>query len=267
MANDRYIVPSLERAIRVLDLLAHEQEGLSLAELTRRTEIPKSTLFRILNTLQSRKCVYLSEETKKYRLGLKLWELGSAYIEQSDLDSVAVTYMRKLVEACEESVFLGVLDGSEVVYVRRLEGPHTVAVIRKLGHRTPVYCTATGEAMLAFMEEEEQNRILESIELKAHTSKTVTDRAELERRLARVREEGVAVVDGEYNPKLLCVSAPVLKGGGQVQAAITVAIMSTEATPQRIEVLKQKVYREAKAFSRELGYLGEESPAMSQLAT
>lgn len=266
MANDRYTVPSLDRAIRVLDLLAREKEGLNLAELTRRTEIPKSTLFRILSTLLSRGCLHLEEESKKYRLGLKLWELGSAYIEQSDLDSVAVAYMKALVDACGETVFLGVLDESEVVYTRRIESPDTVTVIRKSGHRTPAYCTATGRAMLAFMGEEQRKRLLDRVELIAHTPKTTTDRAELSRQMTQIRDEGVAVVDGEYNPQLLCVSAPVLEGAGRVQAAVTVAMLSAEANARRVEDIKDQVQQQALGLSRELGYLGEQRSEFGELA-
>lgn len=256
MANDRYTVPSLARAISVLDLLAREREGLNLAELTRRTDIPKSTLFRILTTLQSRGCLHFEEESKKYRLGLKLWELGSAYIEQFDLDGAIITCMKELVDASGKSVFLGVLDEREVVYIRRIESPQAVAVIRRLGHRTPIYCTATGVAMLAFTEDKQRKQILDSIALEAHTPKTITDRDELSRRMLQIRDEGVAVVDGEYNPKLLCVSAPVFKDTGQVQAAITVAMLSAEADAQRVEHIKKQVRQKTLELSRELGYLG-----------
>lgn len=257
MPSDRYTIPSLDRAIEVLEVLAREQQGLSLAELTRRTETPKSTLFRILVTLQKRGCVSMDEDSKKYELGLKLWELGSAYMDQSDLDSAAVPYMKELAETCEESVFLGMLDEGEVVYVRRMESPRSVMVVRKLGHRAPAYCTATGEAMLAFMPEERRMQILEAMELKAYNPKTNTDRGELRRRMEQVREEGVAVVDGEYNPKLLCISAPVLDDAGRVRAAITVAMLSTEASSERIEHVKEQVRQKTRGLSRELGYLDE----------
>lgn len=266
MANERYTVPSLDRAIRVLELLSHEGDGLSLAELTRRTEIPKSTLFRILTTLQNRGCLSIDEESKRYHLGLKLWELGSAYIEQSDIDSAAISYMENLAQTCGESVFLGMLDEGEVVYVRRIESPRSVTVVRKLGHRAPAYCTATGEAMLAFMPDQKIQSIIDTLKLKAYNPKTNTDQDELWRRLKEVRSEGVAVVDGEYNAKLLCVSAPV-SDDTSVRAAITVAMLSAEAETEKIEAIKQSVCRAAQGLSKELGHLNNVGRGTSSFAT
>lgn len=257
MAKARYTIPSLDRAVQVLELLAREQKGLTLTELTTRTGIPKSTLFRILATLENRSCIGLIAGSKKYQLGLKVWELGSAYVEQSDLDTAATAYMQDLAEACGESVFLGVLDAGEVVYMRRIESPRSVAVVRKLGHRAPAYCTATGEAMLAFMPEDERERIVDQLQLEAHTPKTNTDRKALRRRLQRTRREGVAVVDGAYNAKLLCVSAPVFDNHADVRAAMTVAMLSAEADEEKVTKTRDHVRQAAAALSGELGYLPE----------
>lgn len=242
----------------MLGLLAQERDGLTLSELTAQTDIPKSTLFRILATLEHRGCVHLDEGTKRYRLGLKMWELGSAYIEQSDLDSAATPYMQGLAETCGESVFLGTLDDGDVVYVRRIESPQSIAVVRKLGHRVPVYCTATGEAMLAFLPDEDIERVVEGLNMEAHTASTNTDRDTLRRRLDTVRADGVAVVDGEYNPNLLCVSAPVLDSTGHVRAAITVAMLSSQTTDERVADVKRHVRRATQSVSRELGYLDKQ---------
>lgn len=261
MAKSRYTIPSLDRAVQVLELLAREEKGLTLTELTTRTGIPKSTLFRILATLENRRCIGLIADSRKYQLGLKVWELGSAYIEQSDLDTAATSYMQALAEACGESVFLGTLDAGEVVYMRRIESPRSVAVVRKLGHRAPAYCTATGEAMLAFMPEEEMERIVDRLQLEAHTPKTNTDRGALHRRLEKTRREGVAVVDGAYNAKLLCVSAPVLDSNADVRAAITVAMLSSEADDDKITETKERVRQATQALSSELGYLPERRPS------
>lgn len=236
-----------------------------MAELTRRTDIPKSTLFRILTTLQNRGCLNLDEDGKKYQLGLKLWELGSAYIEQSDIDSAAVTYMKELAETCEESVFLGMLDAGEVVYVRRIESPRSVTVVRKLGHRAPAYCTATGEAMLAYMPEERVKEIVNTQQLEAHTHKTNTNPDEFWRRLRKVRRDGVAVVDGEYNAKLLCVSAPILDDGARVQGALTVAMLSAQVEEKDVQATKQRVRQAGRELSKELGYLEQSKPSMGDL--
>lgn len=257
LLDDRYTIPSLDRAIEVLAVLSEEREGLNLAELTRRTGVPKSTLYRILMTLRGRECVFFDEDRKVYRLGLRLWELGSVYLEQSDLYSAAVPYMKELAETCKESIFLGVLHGAEVTYVRRMESPESVMAVQKLGQRAPAYCTATGRAMLAFMPEQDFNRILDEQELDVFTPKTDTDPARLREALARVQEEGVAIVDGEYNPQLLCVAAPVRDATHQAVAAVTVAMLSAQASDTRVQNAAKAVRQAAERLSRNLGYRGD----------
>lgn len=256
MGDNQYTVTSLDRALDVLEVLAETDGGQTLADLARLTDIPKSTLFRILSTLHDRSCVDLDVETKKYTLGLKLRELGSAFIEKTTIDSAAAPYMRDLAESCGESVFLALLDKPEVVYIRRMESPNSVMMVRKLGHRAPIHSTATGEAMLAFLAEEQREEILSKMDFEAHNPRTVTDPGKLRERLQRIREEGVAVVDGEYNPELLCISAPILGAGGNVEAAITVAMPSSEASPERIQSVSEEVKEKALGVSQQMGYRG-----------
>lgn len=116
----------------MLGLPTQEPGGLTLSEIPAQAEIPESMPFRILATLEHRGCVRLDEGTKQHRKGLNMWELGSAHIGQSDLDSAATPYMHDLSETCGESVFLGTLDGGDVVYARRIESPQSVS--RELGY-------------------------------------------------------------------------------------------------------------------------------------
>lgn len=251
----RYTVTALARAIDVLELLVQCPKGMRLTEIARETGIPKSTLFRILSTLAERRCVALDDEKKTYRLGLKLGELGNAFLEQSDLYNAAARRMRELAEECGESVFLSVLDDGAVVYVRRMESPKSAVVVRKLGQRAPVYCTATGLAMVAFLSDDETEQVLERQHIQSYTAHTTTERAELRQKLERVRRERVAVVDGEYNPTLLCVAAPILNNAGRPAAALTVALLAARASEKQVADVKERVHSAAQEVSAELGYL------------
>lgn len=244
----------MDRAIDVLDILASREEGQTLAELSEITDIPKSTLFRILSTLHDRDCVNLDVDTKRYALGLKLRELGSAFIRRTDLDGAAVPHMRDLAENCGESVFLALLDKEEVVYIRRMESPNSVMMVRKLGNRAPIHSTATGMAMVAFLPEERRKEIIRETDFAKHTEDTNTDPEDFKNRMETVRDEGVAIVDGEYNPQLLCVSSPILGTGAVVKAAITVAMPSSEATPERLEYVSDEVKQKALRISNQMGY-------------
>lgn len=252
--SNKYSVTAVDRAFDVLECLARNEEEMGLADIARETDIPKSTLFRIMTTLQERSCVSRDEERKTYRLGMHLLELGHAFRDQSNLLDAAETHMGSLAEACEESVFLGMLDEDEIIYVRRKESPKSAVFVRKLGKRAPAYCTATGLAMLAFRPEEDVKRILQASDLKAYSAHTTTDRDELHQKLEDVRQSCVAVVDGEYNPSLLCVSAPVFDENGTSVASITVALLSAQVSGERVESMKTQVRNTAQALSKERGY-------------
>lgn len=253
--SERYVIPSLDRAFRVLGLLSDGQ-GYSLAELGRLTKIPKSTLFRILITLQKHHAVVWHEEERCFRLGSKMWELGTSFLEQSDLYHVASRFMKALAERSLETVFLGKMEEGMVVYLRRMESPKSITVVKKLGQRVPAHCTATGVAMLAFMPEEEVETILDRHGMASFNEATITDRDALKQRFRQVRRSGYAVVDGEYNRELLCVSAPVFDFSGRPCASLTVAMLSAQLSDrQRVTTVAELVRHEAQEFSREMGYL------------
>jgi len=253
--NERYIIPSLDRAFRVLELLEREPNGMSLAELKRRSGIPKSTLFRILVTLLKHHGVVLNEEAQTYRLGSRLWELGTSFLQQSDLYHASSRHMKRLAEASGETVFMGTLEEGEVIYLRRMESPRSITVVRKLQQRVPAHCTATGVAMLAFLPPAEVDAILEAHGLTSFTKNTVTDMAAFRQHLTRVRSEGVAIIDGEYNAELLCISAPVFDHTHRPRASLTIAMLSAQMTnTDRLETLAALVREGAQAFSRDMGY-------------
>jgi DNA-binding IclR family transcriptional regulator len=241
--------------MQVLTMLSVERRGMALAELGRATGIPKSSLFRILVTLQHHRCVSWNEAERKYELGPRLSELGSSYLEQYDLYDAAARFMKEVAEKSQETVFLGKLEDGEVIYMRRMESPRSATVVKKLGQRVPAHCTATGVAMLAFLPESEVDAILDSHGMEAYNAATVTDRAAFKRRLAKVRRQGFAVVDGEYNEEVICISAPVFDQTRRPRASLTVAMLAGRLDrSEQINVASSLVRDAAAEFSRDLGY-------------
>lgn len=264
--SDRYVIPSLERAIQVLGLLASEPRGLSLADLARATSIPKSTLFRILVTLQKHHCVATDKDTGAYRLGSYLWELGNGFAEQTDIFKVSADQMELLADECGETVFLSRLEDGEVVYLKRVESDKSVAVVRKLQARVPAHCTATGLALLAWMPEEEVDAVLDMHGMEAFNEVTITDRRVLAERLAEARRREYAVVDGEYNRELLCVAAPVFDHRRRPCAALTVAMLSSQVVGvEQVERVGAAVRAAARRVSGGLGgrEIAPPEPAMA----
>ena len=257
--KQRYVIPSLDRAFQVLHILSREPDGQTLAELSRRTSIPKSTLFRIMATLQLHHCVQWIEEEGCYRLGYYLWELGRGFVDQCRPYRIAERHMKRLSEITGETVFMARLEGSVVVYLRRVDGTKAVAMMRNLGQSTPVFCTATGRAILAFLPTVDVDAVFDGEEIIAWTETTITDRTALKQCLAQVRRQGYAVVDSEYNRELLCISAPVFDHNNRPCAALTLAMLSSQRMQTGlIDQYAILVRESADAFSRDLGSHGME---------
>lgn len=252
--NERYVIPSLERAIQVLGLLASERHGLTLAELARATDIPKSTLFRILVTLQKHHCVAADPDGGAFRLGSYLWKLGNSFADQTDLFRASSVQMEALADQCGETVFLSKLEDGEVVYLRRMESPKSITVVKKLQSRVPAHCTASGIALMAWMTPEEVGAILDRHGMEAFNEATITDRRVLDERLAEARRREYAVVDGEYNREVLCVAAPVLDHHQRPCASLTVAMLSSQVEDyEQIEKVGAAVRAAARSVSQEMG--------------
>ncbi len=252
-----YIIPSVDRAFELLERLAAAEKGLSLAELTRQTGFPKSTVFRILATLEERQVVTLEAQTRSYHLGHRLWMLGHHYLERSDLYHAAAPIMQKLAESSGETVFLGKLEDGEVIYMRRIESPRSVSIVKKLGQRVPAHCTATGTAIVAFLSRGEIEAILSQHGLDAVNDTTITDPAAFRARLEETRQRGYAVVNGEYNRELLCISAPVFDHTGVPKNSLTVAMPAAHRpTAARQAEVGTLVRGAALDLSHQLGFVG-----------
>lgn len=162
--------------------------------------------------------------------------------------------MEALAQECGETVFLSKLEDGEVVYLRRMESPKSITVVKKLQTRVPAHCTATGIALMAWLPPAEVDGIIDAHGMEAINDATVTDRGVLKERLAEARRREYAVVDGEYNRDLLCVAAPVLDHRRRPCAALTVALVSAQVRGhEQVERVGAAVRSAARAVSQEMG--------------
>ncbi len=252
--TNNYTVPALNRAIDVLEILATSDGEVSLHELSSKTGIPKSTLFRILFTLEKRKFIEQDYERKKFGLGMKLWELGNIKIEKSELSATAVKYMKRLSDKVNENVFLGVLDQSEVIYLQKVESTARVKTVTKLGRRAPAYCTATGQAIIAFLPKDEIDRLFPHQDLPRYSKNTITTKEKLLKKLDTIKADGYAIADGEFNPELLCISVPVRDFSKEVVAALTIDMLTSRGNIQKLKDIITPLRETASVISMELGY-------------
>ncbi|HXH82035.1 MAG TPA: IclR family transcriptional regulator [Candidatus Tectomicrobia bacterium] len=238
----------------VLEFLAETRDGFTLATLSRRLRVPKSSLLALLRTFVDRRYLEQPEPGGAYRLGPRAAQLGLRPAAERELPEAAAPVLRDLAERTGESVFLGVLapDSREVVYIARVESRHRLRYTADLGERRPLHCSAPGLAILALLPEAERARLAATLPLRPYTRATVTDRDRLRARLDDIRRAGVAVTVDEFIVGATGVAAPVLDRDGAVRAACTVIGPTSRVQPQR-EAIVRAVKAAADRISRALG--------------
>ena len=246
-------VQSLDRALDILKLLGSEPE-MRVTDLARRLEVHKSTVFRLLATLQEHGLVEQNPATEKYRLGYGLVRLASSVVGEIDLARASRPVLEELATRTSETVNLAILQGDQVINIDQIAAPNLVVNVNWVGKQTPLHCTSNGKVLLAFLPEAERHRLLEQ-PLQRFTPRTITDVKTLERQLSRVREEGWAFTLEELEIGLNAVAASVRGTDGQVNAAVSVAGPSYRVTPQRLTELGEMTKEAGEAISQRMGYI------------
>lgn len=202
---------ALLKAVEVLEHLANHAEPQGVSDIARHTGLQKSTVFKLLETLQTVRFVEKTAQSQ-YRMGVGLVRLAHTALDQIDLLSIAQPYLAQLNDETGETVHLGVADGNRVVYVAKLESRQAVRMYSSIGKSAPMYCTGIGKALLSRYRPEELEEYLESVERVAWTERTVTGKEALRQEIHRIQVQGYAMDDGEHEADVRCVAVPLGKG-------------------------------------------------------
>jgi IclR family pca regulon transcriptional regulator len=217
------MVMSLAKGFRVLEIFDAREPDLTLSQIAQRAELDPGTTFRLVKTLVMLGYLHAAEH-KRYRLGLKVLDLGFNAIGRMELHSTARPILRSLVGPVNEAASIAVLDGPELVYVERLQVPlGRLGITQRVGARVPAYCTAVGHAILAYLPIEERLQILNSKDRPKLTPNTPVSIAEIESRLQKVRAVGYALSDQDTVIGVRVIAAPILDPDGRPWAAISAA--------------------------------------------
>jgi len=250
---DDYIVKPVYKALRMLQAIGEAGREQSLRDVCEATGLPKSTAYKYLRTL--RECGFLAhdEQTDTYRVGPMIWQLGEAAGEQQRLRETALPFMHELRDRFDETVNLGVLDRTEVVYLEMAESAKTLRMRAHLGGRDPVYSTGLGKALLAALPADVWRSHVPN-RLTPRTARTVTSLGALQRELEAGRERGYAVEHGENEDDGVCVAAPIFDASGRVLAAISVAAPANRVNATLEKAIGAAVRETAGQISERLGY-------------
>ena len=175
------IVQSVNRALTILEVLSDYSEGLGLTEISEKIGLHKSTVYRLLSTLIYKEYVTQDPKTNKYRITLKLFELGNKRVEDMDLLTASRIYSEELMKSVNEVVHLVVREGNDIVYLDKVEADNTIQMASKVGKRSPLYCTSVGKAILAHLPEDEVEEIWKTSRIEKLTEFTITDFDRLKR--------------------------------------------------------------------------------------
>lgn len=249
-----YTLNSVRNAARLLVAFSLERPELGVTELSRALGLGKSTVHRLVSTLAAFGLVELNPETRKYRLGLKLIELGTVRLAQIELREQARPYLRRLSAQTQETVHLAILDEAAVIYIEKIESPQPLRVSSWVGKRNPAYCTGVGKTLLAYQPAATIEELVAS-GLMAHTPTTLTDPARLRAELAAIRTRGYALDNEEFQVGVRCVAAPVRDWTGQVVAALSVTAPAQRMSGSRAASLVTPVIETAAEISRQMGYV------------
>jgi DNA-binding IclR family transcriptional regulator len=251
----RYRVQVLDRALAILDIMAAARQELPLAEIARQVGVHKSTVHRILMSLDQHRMVDQNERTGCYRLGSHLLALSNAALAQFDIRDRAKPYLEKVLYDTEETVHLCVLDQGEVLYLDKVDSSRSIRMTSAVGLRNAAHCTAVGKAMMAWLPEDEVDAIVRQHGLARFTPKTITTPVELKAELKRVRACGYGLDDEEHEEGVRCVAAAVLDHSERPVAAISASAPSFRLPAEKISLMAESVRRAAQELSRELGYV------------
>ncbi|UPA27167.1 IclR family transcriptional regulator [Shinella oryzae] len=248
---------SFSKMLSVLDCFSRDDRSLTVLEISKRTKLPRTTVHRIVGSLKALGLIDQDRDREKYRLGLKLFELGNTVLANMDVQREASESMATLVNKTGQSVHLGVFDGFEIVMVERADS--------KIGQLNRVvtlesaaaYCSATGKAALAFQPQAVVDRIIQH-GFTALTPNTITSGKQLMDELELIRTRGYSIDDAEYEEWRRCVAAPIRNATGRVFAAISVTGKKEEFTDATVRQYASLVIAQADQISRRLGYEREQ---------
>ncbi|MCX8023006.1 MAG: IclR family transcriptional regulator [Syntrophorhabdaceae bacterium] len=248
---------SLERALKILCAFSSERQGMTLGQLSEAVGLPKATTMRLSMTLIDHDFLRYDSQTKKYSLGLKLFELGSIVFSTFSLRKIVSPYLASLQAKIAKTTFLGVILDDQLVYLDKHEDPRNpIRFASNIGMRRPPYFGMLGQLLMAYMEEEEVDRILKKTPLAPLTKLSIVDVGEFKKRLISIREKGYFIDEGEAIDGISGISAPIFDYTGKVVGGIGIGFISISVDEDEKKALVKEVVQTAKKISQELGYGG-----------
>lgn len=248
-----YNITALQRGLRLLQLFSESPHGLTAKQVAGRSRLPVSTVHRFLANLEGSAFLNCSGDGV-YQLGIACFAIGQAALGQLDIRRVSLPYLEELNRQTRETIHLTLRHGLAAVYVEKLDSPEHLRIHSRIGAAVPLYCTAVGKVMLAYMPDEEREKFLPQLGLKRLTPNTVGNLQELAAELYRVRKNGYACDLEEHELHIRCIAAPIWDHQGGVSASLSITAPMVRMPVTRLRQLAPLIQKAGLQISRELGY-------------
>jgi DNA-binding IclR family transcriptional regulator len=254
--SDPYVIDIIDVALDVIEHLSEDDSKVYRAsEIARNLAVNRSRVFRILKTLDSRGYVEYDPHTQGYRLGVKFLHIGENVRERLDLRREAEPILVELARRTGDSAHLLILQGQRAVTIDRRQGENRLQVASPIGQSLPLHVGASPKILLAYLPEEERERIIRTLKLEPVTENTITDANELRACLEKIRQQGYSVDEEDFERGVFAIGAPVRDVTGRVIAGVTITTPGSRYSSKRRKELIDLVMDAGRRLSEKLGYL------------
>jgi DNA-binding IclR family transcriptional regulator len=228
-------VQALSRGLKLIEILSGAPDGLSLSDIAKAANLSKSSTHRLLHTLKINGYIFQDNIKSDYFPSVKLLELISNILQDTNISRVARRYMEPLAELTGETIHFVLLDHDVAIYIEKVESPNTIRMYSRIGKRAPLYCTGVGKAILAFLPEDRIEEIVRGEPLKRYTNATIVDPDALLSHLEEIRKRGYAIDNGEHEDNILCIATPLFTRTDEVVGALSISAVSYRANLETVE--------------------------------
>lgn len=246
-------VQSVERALKILEVLGEDEEGYRLTDLAARTGLSPSTVHRLLATLESRRFVQFDQSDGMWHVGRQAFAVGAAFVRQRNFIAPSLPFLRQLRDQTRETANIGVIDDGEVVTLAQVESREIMRAISPVGGRAPIVASGMGKAILATYPPADVDATIARHGLRSVTPNSITNASDVKAALQKIQAQGYALDDEEFVIGLRCVAAVVYNQQGEALCAVSISGLTSRVTPSRVPELGKLVARTANALTEALG--------------
>ncbi len=258
MDDDSYDARQPESVAAVLKVFAilqalSERNETGISELSVRLAMPKATVYRFLQTMKTLGYVRQEVDSERYGLSMRVFELGAKALHYPDLVEICKPHMQRLSDSTGETVHLGTLIDSEIIYVHKVDSRHMLGMYSRVGRRAPLHCTAIGKVLMAWEAPARRQQILKGCDFKRFLDKTITDRDAYDAELQRTLAQGFGQDREEFNDHIRCAAIPIFDRMNQVVAGLSVSFPTFRYDVAREPELVAELRDASRDISRQLG--------------